>query len=66
MAYKWSNEERFKMLYELFSNGDEIGAKVIARFEEMKAKGLLPKQLDSNGKVARFHGDYYAEHRFVL
>lgn len=66
MAYKWSNQTRFKRLYELFSNGDEIGAKVIARFEEMKAEGLLPKQLDPEGKVARFLGDYYTEHRFVL
>ena len=66
MAYKWSNHDRFKKLYKQFSNGDEIGAKVIARFEEMKSKGTLPKQLDPEGRVARFLGDYFTEHRFVL
>lgn len=66
MAYKWSNHARFKKLYADFLNSDEIGAKVIARFEEMKANGKLPQQLDPEGRVACFVGDYFTEHRFIL
>lgn len=66
MAYKWSNHERFEMLYQQFSDSDEIGAKVIAHFEEMKKNNRLPKQLDAEGRVAKFVGDYFTEHRFVL
>ena len=66
MAYKWSNKELFEMMYEQFSNGDEICLKAVAHFDEMKKSGRLPKQLDAEGKVARFVGDYYTDHRFVL
>ena len=66
MAYKWSNYERFQKLYEQFSNSDEIGAKVIARFEEMKANNALPTPIDPEGRIARFLGDNYSENRFVL
>ena len=66
MAYKWSNHDRFKKLYKQFSHSDEIGARVIAKFEEMKANNTLPEQIDPEGRVARFLGDYYSEQRFVL
>ena len=66
MAYKWSNEKRFHKLYKAFSHGDEYCQRVIAHFEEMKEKGELPVQLDSEGKVAKFVGDNYTEHRFVF
>ena len=66
MAYKWSNEKRFHKLYKIFADGDDYGKRVIARFEEMKEKGELPEQPDPHGTVARFVGDNYTDHRFVL
>ncbi|MBQ8441160.1 MAG: glycosyltransferase [Clostridia bacterium] len=66
MAYKWSNKKRFHKLYNLFAQGDEYGKRVIARFEQMKADNTLPEQLDPEGKVAKFVGDNYTEHRFFL
>lgn len=66
MAYKWSNMERFETLYAQFSKDPGTGAKVIAHFEKMKENGTLPQQLDPEGKVAKFFGDNYAKHRFVL
>ena len=66
MAYKWSNKERFHMLYDLYSNGDEYGKRVIARFEKLKEENSLPEQLDAEGKVATFLGENYTEHRFFL
>ena len=65
MAYKWCNRERFKKLYHRFANGDEIGQKIIAKFEDMKAKGKLPKQLDPGHKVAKFYGDDFAKSRYT-
>ena len=32
----------------------------------MKADNTLPEQLDPEGKVAKFVGDNYTEHRFFL
>ena len=66
MAYKWSNEKRFHKLYKMFVHGDEYCQRVIAHFEEMKEKGELPAQLDREGRVAKFVGDNYTEHRFVF
>lgn len=66
LAYKWSNQKRFKELYNIFANGDQIGEKVVEKFDEMKRSGKLPVQLDSDHQVAKFVGDNYTEHRFVL
>lgn len=66
MAYKWSNMKRLKKVYEELENAGAVGAKAIARFEELKAQGKLPKQLDPEQKVARFVGAQYTEHRFAL
>ncbi|MBQ9805250.1 MAG: glycosyltransferase [Clostridia bacterium] len=65
MAYKWCNRDRFKKLYHRFANGDEIGKRIIAKFEDMKAKGTLPKQLDPDHKVAKFYGDDFAKSRYT-
>ena len=66
MAYKWSNDKRFHKLYQMFADGDDYGKRVVARFEELKEKGELPARLDPEGTVARFVGDNFTEHRFVL
>ena len=66
MAYKWSNDKLVETMYEQFINGDEISVKAAKHFDELKKNGALPKQLDPDGKVARFVGDYYTVHRFVL
>jgi hypothetical protein len=67
MAYKWSNNKRTKMLLNNFSqSGDENLRKAAAHFEELKASGKLPEQLDKDHKVAKFVGDNFTEHRFTL
>lgn len=67
MAYKWSNDERVKRLVEIFSNsGDPILSKAVNHFLELKNAGELCKQLDKEHKVARFVGDNFTEHRFLL
>lgn len=66
MAYKWSADKQFKMLYERLENDGAEGEKAVARFEELKAEGKLPQRLDPKHKVAKFIGDMYTEHRFVL
>lgn len=66
LAYKWSNTKRAKKLYDIFSNADSTGKKVVAKFDEMKRLGKLPEQIDPDHKVARFVGDNYADHRFTL
>ncbi len=67
MAHKWSNDKRVKMLLKTFSqSGEETLRKAAAHFEELKAQGKLPKQIDKQHKVAKFIGDNYTQHRFVL
>ena len=67
MAYKWSNHTRFEALYRAFSaENSENARRVIAHFEELKQAGKLPQQLDPTHKVAKFVGDYYTEHRYIL
>ena len=67
MAYKWSNPKRFSALYDAFVAEDsENSRRVIAEFEARKAAGTLPTPLDPTHKVAKFLGDYYTEHRYIL
>ena len=66
MAYKWSNMDRVDYLIGMYSNGGEIEKKVVTEFKKRKEEGHLPKQLDPEHKVARFVGDYFADHRFYL
>lgn len=67
IAYKYSNTERFKELYKRFKSANTaVGDKIIARFEEMKEKGILPQQLDPHHKVARFVGEGYSDSKYVL
>ena len=66
MAYKWSNNERVKMLLDMFSKSGKTERKGVEEFETRKKENRLPKQLDPEHKVARFVGDYFTEHRFYL
>lgn len=67
MAYKWSADKRFQRLYSTFKNSDNgTMKKAAAHFDELKAAGELPEQLDKKHTVAKFVGDYYTKHRFVL
>ena len=66
MAYKWSNNTRVKYLLNLFRNSGPVEQQVVAEFEKRQREGRLPKQLDKEHKVARFVGDYFADHRFFL
>ena len=67
MAYKWSNNRRWKKLYSHFSNAkDPELNKAAAKFKEKRDNGTLPAQIDKFHKVARFYGDYYSKNRFVL
>ena len=66
MAYKWSNKELFKKFYDAFSAGDEIGKRVVTRFDQMKADGKLPKPLECNRKIAKFYGCSCAKNRYVI
>lgn len=67
MAYKWSNNERVKKLLRIFSNsGDEILRKAAEHFCQLKKSGQLCTQLDKNHKIARFVGDNFTDHRYLL
>lgn len=66
MAYKWSNNDRVKYLLDMFSKGGDVEKKVVEEFNRRKVSNKLPKQLDPEHKVARFVGDYFADHRFYL
>jgi len=67
MAYKWSNDERVKRLVEIFSSsGDSVLQKAANHFLELRNKCELCEQLDKEHKVARFVGDNFTEHRFLL
>lgn len=67
MAYKWSNNERWKELYRIFStSGDETLRKAARHFKELKDSNRLPEQLDPTHKVARFVGNAYTDHRFTI
>ncbi len=67
MAYKWSNDKRVSYLYKTFKESDNPSLdKAAAHFDELKSSGKLPKQIDKNHKIARFVGDNFTEHRFIL
>ena len=67
MAYKWSADDRFKMLYRTFSESDnEVLQKVVRRFNEMRDGGLLPEKIDKDNKILHYVGDNYTKHRYAL
>ena len=66
MAYKWSNNERVDSLLNSWRNASGAPRRVYQKFMDMKESGKLPAQLDPQGKVAMFLGDYYSPNRFTL
>lgn len=66
MAYKWSNNERVEMLLNAWKNSSGDARRVYQKFIERKESGKLPPQLDPQGKVAMFLGDYYSPNRYSL
>lgn len=67
MAYKWSAKKKFNEIYNNFKkSNDAILLKAAQHFDELKINGDLPEQLDKDHKVAKFIGNFYTKHRFVL
>lgn len=67
IAYKWSNVELCERILQMFlQSADEDQQKAAQVFEEKRACGRLPAQLDEQHAVAEFIGNNYTEHRFVL
>ena len=65
MAYKWSQNRRWKMLVRLFrKSGDKNLQRAARVFSERLAKKSLPDQIDKKHRVSTFTGDLYAKHRF--
>lgn len=67
VAYKWSAQKKFDEIYNNFKNSNNVTLiKAAHHFDELKEKCKLPEQLDKNHKVAKFIGNFYTKHRFVL
>lgn len=66
MAYKWSNNGRVEMLLNSWKHASGAPRRVYQKFMDMKEAGTLPPQLDPQGKVATFLGDYYSPNRFTM
>ena len=67
LAYKWSNEEKCRQIYNTYINSeDENLHKAAQHFDELRRTDRLPKQLDPEHKIAEFIGSYYTVHRFPL
>ncbi len=67
MAYKWSAKSTLNSLLSIYRNSnDPVLLEAVKHFEKMKEEGRLPKQIDPSNQIARFVGNYYTEHRFLL
>ena len=67
MAYKWSNHSLLRKLHKTFSESSDDNLKHAAEhFEKMQKNNQLPQPLDPEHRVAKFVGNNYTEHRFVL
>ncbi|MBR2722432.1 MAG: hypothetical protein IKB75_06620 [Clostridia bacterium] len=51
--------------FDALASGDEVGKRIVAKFDAMKKAGTLPKQLDPNHKIAKFYGDDFAKSRYT-
>ncbi len=67
IAHKWSNPKRVDELYRIFSNSREPSQRQAAdHFDSLRRANKLPTPLDAQHKIAKFVGDFYTEHRFLL
>ena len=67
MAHKYSRPDIVERLLKVFSESDiDHLSKAATAFLARREKNKLPKPLDKSGKVAKFFGDFYTEHRFDL
>lgn len=67
LAYKWSRADLADEILRKFKASDSDHLMKAAQvFEERRAQGRLPQQLDANHQVAEFIGDHYTRHRFAL
>ena len=67
LPYKWSREDiTQRILKEFKNNSIEYLAKAAEEFLRRQQFGVLPKQIDSNNRIAEFVGDMYSAHRFGI
>lgn len=67
MAYKYSRKDITERLLKSFAASDVPHLRKAAKeFDRRKEAGELPDQIDSEGVVAEFVGDYYTKHRYGL
>lgn len=66
MAYKWSANDRLRMLLNRFEKGEQEAEHKAAKvFRDREAQGKLPAQLDPKHRVADFTHYGYGEMRFI-
>ena len=67
LAYKWSREDLADDILKRFKASDtEHLLKAAQVYENRRAQGTLPTQLDADQRIAEFIGDQYTRHRFAL
>lgn len=67
LAHKWSREDLAEEILKRFKASDtEHLLKAAQMYENRRAQGTLPAQLDPEHRIAEFIGDQYTRHRFVL
>ncbi|MCP3043458.1 glycosyltransferase family 2 protein [Xanthomonas euvesicatoria] len=67
MAHKYSRPDIVEKLVKHFESSSLAHLnKAAAHFKDRKNQGRLPEPIDKKGKVSKFVGDFYTEHRFSL
>lgn len=67
MAHKWSRADLVDEYLRNFKNSSEFHLQRAAKvFLERREAGTLPEPRDPDHNVAKFHGNFYAKHRFPL
>lgn len=64
MCHKWSNPSLLKKLISIYSNGTSHQKKALKEYYRRRDNGLLPKPLDTQHKIATFHGFGYSKNRY--
>lgn len=66
MAYKWSCKERLDEVIKQCAVGTKYQQDALREFMRRKSEGTLPKQLDSDHKIAYFKDGCYSRHRYGM